>query len=369
MEKRQRANVAALGLALLVSTPAGAEIPADWQAAREASNALSARACEGDEAAFRALNERARLGEAHPDKAAATARISLAWLSINENCGRYVTGDHVTATGYYMQAAEAGYPLAIGILGLRMILGLGMPVQKEAGLTMAAAGLELGYGDIGAFIAQEYITGANLERSEAKARDWLARAAAAGTRQTLIDETAAMLDAEFGAPVRDAPAVGAWLPPLSGDGFHAVGGLCVMRSDGVTIATSAGQADSRPTLIGISNDGWNFEGEIGQERSGASLTVQVRRAFESDSFLFAGTPRAGDADTLVLHLSPAEIAPLWERFENRCMYDPDGREAGSYMLGAGWANFDPGEFYQPWTWSRFKSCSGVYFLSSFGECQ
>lgn len=210
MEKRQPSYVAALGLALLVSTPAGAEMSAEWQLARKFSNAFSARACEGNEAAFLALNRRARLRAANPDKAAAAARVALAWLSINENCGRYTTGDHVTATGYYLQAAEAGYPLAIGVLGLRMILGLGTPVQKGAGLAMAGAGLELGYGDIGAFIAQEYITGANLERSEEKARGWLARAAAAGTQQTLIDETTAMLDAEFGAPVRDTPLLEHW---------------------------------------------------------------------------------------------------------------------------------------------------------------
>ncbi|MFQ5439287.1 MAG: hypothetical protein ACE5DK_10725 [Paracoccaceae bacterium] len=367
MFEKHRNSLAVWVLLLLAPLPVQADMGPRWEEPRATSNALSSRACNGDQAAYAQLVDRADFGAKELGEVAATARASLAWLTINSGCESYFTGDEVKAANFYLDAAEAGYPLALGMVAVRSIQGLGMPRQPEVGLNFANRSLRLGYGDVGAFIAQEYISGKHLERNEAKARDWLAQAKAAGARQVFLDETASMLDHEFGAVTASTASPGAWLPALSGKGFHRVGNTCVMRNGVMTVATGADRATSGPTLIGISNDDWDFSGQLGREQN-APLTVQVN-LFDGGP-RFTGKPRAGDDHTLVIGLGPDAMSPLWERLENKCMFNRDAGETVYYKLGdGGQVYFDAADFFQPEVWSQFKSCSGVFFLSSFGECQ
>ena len=116
-------------------------------------------ACTGDEAAFKRL-----LAAADPEQTGdPTALSALAWLVASESCA-YYTGDDEQISYFYLRAAQKGYPVALAYSGVRMIRGLGIPQNTDSGAGLLVLALEGGFGDAGAMLAGELITGIHMPR-------------------------------------------------------------------------------------------------------------------------------------------------------------------------------------------------------------
>ncbi|WP_294222311.1 hypothetical protein [uncultured Shimia sp.] len=139
-------------------------------------------ACAGDEAAFTRL-----LTAADPEQAGDPAALSaLAWLVASDTCA-YYTGDDEQISYFYLRAAQKGYPVALAYSGIRMIRGLGIPQNPNSGAGLVMLAFEGGFGDAGAMLAGELITGIHMPRDLEAAQSLLQAAEAAGADESLLD--------------------------------------------------------------------------------------------------------------------------------------------------------------------------------------
>ncbi|WP_283426391.1 hypothetical protein [Shimia sagamensis] len=139
-------------------------------------------ACAGDTEAFGRL-----LNAADPAQQGDPAALSaLAWLVASENCA-YYTGDDEQVSYFYLRAAQEGYPVALAYGGIRMIRGLGLPQNPDAGAGLVMLALEGGFGDAGAMLAGELITGIYMPRNLEAAKNLLQAAEATGAEGALLN--------------------------------------------------------------------------------------------------------------------------------------------------------------------------------------
>lgn len=139
-------------------------------------------ACAGDDAAFGRL-----LNAADPEKQGNPAALSaLAWLVASQNCA-YYTGDDEQISYFYLRAAQDGYPVALAYGGVRMIRGLGIPQNTDSGAGLLVLALEGGFGDAGAMLAGELITGIHMPRDLEAAKNLLHAAEAKDADAALLD--------------------------------------------------------------------------------------------------------------------------------------------------------------------------------------
>lgn len=154
----------------------------EFSEARAAYNQESDLACAGDEAAFRRL-----LSAADPEQQdEPAAQAALAWLVANEQCA-YFTGDDEQITYFYILGAQKGYPVALAYAGIRMIRGLGVPQNANSGAGLVMMGFEGGFGDAGAMLAGELVTGIHMPRDLDTAKNLLHAATEKGADAALLE--------------------------------------------------------------------------------------------------------------------------------------------------------------------------------------
>ncbi|WP_299424778.1 hypothetical protein [uncultured Shimia sp.] len=155
---------------------------AEFEEDRAKYTAESDLACAGNEEAFGRL-----LNAADPEKQGNPAALSaLAWLVASQNCA-YYTGDDEQISYFYLRAAQEGYPVALAYGGVRMIRGLGIPQNTDSGAGLLVLALEGGFGDAGAMLAGELITGIHMPRDLEAAKNLLHAAEAKDADAALLD--------------------------------------------------------------------------------------------------------------------------------------------------------------------------------------
>ncbi len=155
---------------------------AEFEEDRAKYTAESDLACAGDADAFGRL-----IAAADPEKQGNPAALSaLAWLVASQNCA-YYTGDDEQISYFYLRAAQEGYPVALAYGGVRMIRGLGLPQNTDSGAGLLVLALEGGFGDAGAMLAGELVTGIHMPRDMEAAKNLLQAAEAKGADPALLE--------------------------------------------------------------------------------------------------------------------------------------------------------------------------------------
>lgn len=353
----------------LAAGTAQAEMSMFWEDLRAGSVSLSAQSCEGVARAYNMLVYRA---ETYGDP---TAMNSLAWLSVNTNCGDYYDGDQFRATDLICAAAKAGYPLAMSNCGMRHITSLGTDQDVAEGVRWIEAAMGGGYALAGAFLAKQYILGEHIPKNRNEADYWLERAEREGAPRDIIEAEWKRFEAEFGTqqpgngPGQAKPATKEWLPPFSGFGFHRVGNMCVLRNGPVTLATKQ-QAGDTLTLVGITDPDFDFSGKVGGVLNDHELRVMFGTSLFGD-IVVEGVPRVGATETLVVRMGEEALKELWYEHDVSCAveYARADIESGQYWLldAEGerkvWKSFGDLGFWERTNWLQFRDCAGVFLFT------
>jgi len=153
--------------ALLLTAPIAADdLPHSWQVKRDAGNALTDEACEGDKAAISRVWQ--EVEEGNP-----VLLNNVNWL--RGNCSPFTSVGVKEAMEFMRQAAESGYPIALKNYGRMMLRGGGnsVPNDPEGGATMMEQAARSGYGTAAVELGSAYVDGFHLPRDLEKAAEML----------------------------------------------------------------------------------------------------------------------------------------------------------------------------------------------------
>ncbi len=146
---------------------------------RAVFNVLSDTACEHDTDDWDILLN-------YADAGYASARTAVAWAIATERCAQY-SGEDLTATRLYGDAARQGYPLAMGIYGIRLIRGIGTPLDRERGISYVLAAADGGYTETTITLADLFVEGVYFVRDLGIARNLLTQYAPLQDDSTYAD--------------------------------------------------------------------------------------------------------------------------------------------------------------------------------------
>lgn len=159
-----------IGATALLAAPAMSEkLSQDWQTERDAIWDVTERACNGDQQAYDDLYTAAI------DAKNAVAQNNIVWLNTQDKC--VFAGSNLSAAyDLQLEAAKAGYPIALNNVAHRYMIGKYIPQHTGMAVNYFDRAIHAGYGTAALELAEYYISGEYIERNYVHAVRYLRQA-------------------------------------------------------------------------------------------------------------------------------------------------------------------------------------------------